>query len=101
MIREVQVRRYSLVSWIALALGVICFSSVFGEWMHVFRGTFYGGLILGISSLAGFILSAAGLFRRSEKKALLWLALVLSFTPFLYKLAIFIGFMTGWIPFAP
>lgn len=101
MIREVQVRRYSLVSWISLALGVICFSGVLGKGMEVFRGTFYGGLILGISSLAGFILSSFGLFRPSEKKALLWLALGLSLSPLFYKLALFIGFMTGWVPFAP
>ncbi|MWV46012.1 hypothetical protein GRF59_20545 [Paenibacillus sp. HJL G12] len=97
----IQARRYSSWSWLALGIGIICLICVSGQLFQIIRGNFYSGLLLGLSSMAGFIMSTVGLMRRSEKKALLWIALVSSLSPVFYKIVIFVGFMSGSIPFAP
>lgn len=97
----VQARRYSMWSWLALGMGMVCFICVFGGPLRIVLGNIYAALILGLVSLAGFVVSAVGLTRRSEKKALLWISLGLSFSPFIYKALLFVGLLTGWISFAP
>ncbi|MEC0241162.1 hypothetical protein P4H66_15020 [Paenibacillus dokdonensis] len=100
--KEVYARRYSSWSWVALGIGLMCFIFVFGGPLRISAvGYAEGDLFVALLTVAGLSLSIVGLTRRSEKKGVLWVSLVLSLSLPLFWTFILAGLITGLIPLAP
>ena len=95
-------KRHSVVSYISLIIGVVCFFIVFVEPTRIANvGYLIGDYITFFLTGAGIILSVVGLVRKTEKNIIPIFSLILSSSFFLFWIITIILLFTGKIPFAP
>ncbi|MDN4607246.1 hypothetical protein [Sporosarcina highlanderae] len=95
-------KKHSMVSYISLLIGVVCFFIVFVEPTRIANvGYLTGDYISIFLTAAGVILSIVGLVKKTEKNTIPIISLILSSSFFLFWIIIIILLFTGKIPFAP
>ncbi|ARF18904.1 hypothetical protein [Sporosarcina ureae] len=95
-------KKYSLVSYVSLIIGVVCFFIVFIEPTRIANvGYLIGDYITFFLTGAGIILSVIGLVRKTEKNLIPIISLILSSSFFVFWVIMIILLFTGAIPFAP
>ncbi|KLV23453.1 hypothetical protein ABW02_19350 [Niallia circulans] len=95
-------KKYSIISYIALAIGIICVFIVFVTPTRIANnGNVAGDYITFFLTGAGILLSIIALLKKTEKKILPVISLILSSSLFIFWIIIFILLFTGQIDFAP
>lgn len=95
-------KSHSIVSYISLIIGLVCFFIVFVEPTKIANvGYLIGDSITIILTGIGISLSVVGLVKKSERNTIPIISLILSSSFFIFWIiAIFLLF-TGFIPFGP
>lgn len=95
-------KKHSVISYIALIIGIVCFFIVFVEPTRIANvGYLIGDYITFFLTGAGILLSVIGLIKKTEKNILPVISLILSSSFFIFWVLIIILLFTGQIPFAP
>ncbi|WP_438317320.1 hypothetical protein [Sporosarcina sp. FA9] len=95
-------KKHSVVSYISLIIGVVCFLIVFVEPTRIASvGYLIGDYITFFLTGAGIILSVVCLVKKTEKNIIPIISLILSSSFFVFWMITTILLFTGKIPFAP
>lgn len=95
-------KTYGLISWLSLIIGVTSFFLVFVTPTRVANtGSAIGDSISLSLMVMGVLISIFGLLKKTEKKALSVIGLLLSLSFIFFWIMIIVLMVTGQIPFAP
>ncbi|HDR7913529.1 TPA: hypothetical protein QCY05_002685 [Bacillus wiedmannii] len=95
-------KKYSMISYISLLIGVLCFLFVFITPTRIANvGNVVGDYITVALTVAGIILSSITMMKQTEKKGIVILSLILSLSLFIFWIITIILLFTGQISFAP
>ena len=95
-------RKHSLISYISLFIGIICFSIVFVTPIRIVNvGNLIGDYITFVLTGTGIILSIIGLVKKTEKKIIPVISLILSSSFFIFWIIMIFLLFTGQIGFGP
>ncbi|TCW50131.1 hypothetical protein EC917_11715 [Bacillus thuringiensis] len=95
-------KKYSIISYISLLIGVLCFLFVFITPTRIANvGNVVGDYITVALTVAGIILSSITMTKQTEKKGIAILSLILSLSLFIFWIITIILLFTGQISFAP
>ena len=95
-------KRHSLISYISLIIGIVCFFIVFVTPTRIANiGNLIGDYITFALTGAGIILSIIGLMKKTEKNIIPAIALILSSSFFIFWVIVIILLLTGQMDFAP
>lgn len=98
----VTTRKHSIISYIALLIGIVCFFITFVQPTRIVMiGSLAGDYITFGLTAIGVILSIVGLLKKTEKKLLPIISLVLSLSFPVYFVLWLILLFTGVWDFAP
>ena len=95
-------KKYSIISYVSLLIGILCFLFVF---ITPTRLANPGNIVRDYTTIAltgvGIILSIITMTKRTEKKGIAILSLILSSSFFIFWIIAIILLFTGQISFAP
>ncbi|PGC23037.1 hypothetical protein COM23_20110 [Bacillus wiedmannii] len=95
-------KKYSIISYISLLIGILCFLFVFVTPTRIANaGNIVGDYITVALTVAGIILSIITMTKQTEKKGIAILSLILSSSFFIFWIIAIILLFTGQISFAP
>lgn len=95
-------KKYGTISYLSLLIGIICFFIVFVTPTRIANiGSAVGDYITIFLTSIGIVLSIIGLKRKTEKKALSILGLILSSSLFIFWIITIILLFGGVIEFGP
>ncbi len=95
-------KKYSIISYICLLIGILCFLFVFITPTRIANaGNIVGDYITVALTVAGIILSVITMAKKTEKKGIAILSLILSSSFFIFWIIAIILLFTGQISFAP
>lgn len=95
-------KKYGILSYSSLIVGVICFFIVFVPATRIANtGNTYGDYIILSLTIFGVYLSIAGIVKKTENNLIPIIALILSLSEIIYWLIAFVLLLTGQIEFAP
>ncbi|MGD6891945.1 hypothetical protein [Bacillus mobilis] len=95
-------KKYSIISYISLLIGVLCFLFVFITPTRIANaGNIVGDYVTVALTVAGIILSVITMTKKTEKKGIAILSLILSSSFFIFWIVAIILLFTGQISFAP
>ncbi|MGG4547729.1 hypothetical protein ABER02_08050 [Rossellomorea marisflavi] len=95
-------KTYGFISWLSLLIGVTSFFLVFVTPTRIANtGSAVADSITLSLMVIGILISIFGLLKKTEKKALSAIGLLLSFSFVFYWILIIALLVTGQIPFAP
>lgn len=95
-------KKYSIISYISLLIGILCFLFVFVTPTRIANaGNIVGDYITVALTGAGIILSIITMTKQTEKKGIAILSLILSSSFFIFWIIAIILLFTGQISFAP
>ncbi|WP_368906379.1 hypothetical protein [Bacillus wiedmannii] len=95
-------KKYSIISYISLLIGILCFLFVFVTPTRIANeGNIVGDYITVALTVAGIILSIITMTKKTEKKGIAILSLILSSSFFIFWIIAIILLFTGQISFAP
>ncbi|HFK1458138.1 TPA: hypothetical protein ACGXMC_003809 [Bacillus cereus] len=95
-------RKYSIISYISLLIGILCFLFVFITPTRIANaGNIVGDYITVALTVAGIILSIITMTKKTEKKGIAILSFILSSSFFIFWIIAIILLFTGQISFAP
>ncbi|KML31266.1 hypothetical protein NDQ57_00760 [Rossellomorea marisflavi] len=95
-------KTYGFISWLSLIIGVTSFFLVFVTPTRVANtGSAIGDSITLSLMVMGVLISIFGLLKKTEKKALSVIGLLLSLSFIFFWIMIIVLMVTGQIPFAP
>ncbi|GAB6772086.1 MULTISPECIES: hypothetical protein [Bacillus cereus group] len=95
-------KKYSLISYISLLIGILCFLFVFITPTRIANaGNIVGDYITVALTVAGIILSVITMAKKTEKKGIAILSFILSSSFFIFWIIAIILLFTGQISFAP
>lgn len=95
-------KKYSMISYISLLIGTLCFLFVFITPTRIANaGNIVGDYITVALTVAGIILSIITMTKKNEKKGIPILSLILSLSFFIFWIIAIILLFTGQISFAP
>ncbi|BCC30115.1 hypothetical protein [Bacillus cereus] len=95
-------KKYSLISYISLLIGILCFLFVFITPTRIANAGNIGGDYITVAlTVAGIILSVITMAKKTEKKGIAILSLILSSSFFIFWIIAIILLFTGQISFAP
>ncbi|MGE6539252.1 hypothetical protein [Bacillus luti] len=95
-------KKYSIMSYICLLIGILCFLFVFTTPTRIANvGNIVGDYIAVTLTVAGIILSVITMTKKTEKKAIAIVSLILSSSFFVFWIITIILLFTGQISFAP
>ncbi|HDR7719349.1 hypothetical protein ACJTM1_11905 [Bacillus sp. GX] len=95
-------KKYSMISYISLLIGTLCFLFVFITPTRIANaGNIVGDYITVALTVAGIILSIITMTKKNEKKGIAILSLILSLSFFIFWIIAIILLFTGQISFAP
>ncbi|MFU8691052.1 hypothetical protein ACNA6I_14565 [Rossellomorea sp. FS2] len=95
-------KTYGFISWLSLIIGVTSFFLVFVTPTRVANtGSAIGDSITLSLMVMGILISIFGLLKKTEKKALSVIGLLLSLSFIFFWIMIIVLMVTGQIPFAP
>jgi hypothetical protein len=95
-------KEYSMISYVSLIIGILCFLFVFVSPTAIANvGNVIGDYITAILSGLGIILSVMAMTKKTEKKLIPIVSLILSSSFILFWIIMFILLLTGQIEFAP
>lgn len=99
---EATQKKYGLISYFALAVGVICFFIVFVTPTRIANiGNGFGDIITFLLTGIGIVLAIIGLVKKTEKNVIPVIALLLSSSFFIFWIITIILLFTGQIEFWP
>lgn len=102
MKQTLAIKKHGAVSYVSLAIGIICFFIVFVEPTRIANiGSLTGDYTTFALTVAGILLSVFGRLKKSEKNVVPTISLFLSGSLIIYWIMIFILLITGIIDFAP
>ncbi|OPD56357.1 hypothetical protein [Bacillus anthracis] len=91
-------KKYSIISYISLLIGILCFLFVFITPTRIANA---GNIVGDYVTVAGIILSLITMAKKTEKKGIAILSLILSSSFFIFWIIAIILLFTGQISFAP
>ncbi|EDR90236.1 hypothetical protein [Bacillus anthracis] len=91
-------KKYSIISYISLLIGILCFLFVFITPTRIANA---GNIVGDYVTVAGIILSVITMAKKTEKKGIAILSLILSSSFFIFWIIAIILLFTGQICFAP
>ncbi|HDR4559810.1 hypothetical protein COE58_04440 [Bacillus cereus] len=95
-------KKYSIISYISLLIGILCFLFVFITPTRIANaGNIAGDYITVALTVAGIILSVITMTKKTEKKAIAIVSLILSSSFLVFWIITIILLFTGQISFAP
>ena len=95
-------KKYSIISYICLLIGILCFLFVFiTPTRRANAGNIVGDYITVALTVAGIILSIITMTKKTEKKGIAILSFILSSSFFIFWIIAIILLFTGQISFAP
>ncbi|HDR4456180.1 hypothetical protein P5808_10060 [Bacillus cereus] len=95
-------KKYSIISYISLLIGILCFLFVFITPTRIANaGNIVGDYITITLTGVGIMLSIITMTKRTEKKGIAILSLILSSSFFIFWIIAIILLFTGQISFAP
>ncbi|WP_338472560.1 hypothetical protein R4Z10_07400 [Niallia sp. XMNu-256] len=95
-------RNHSLLSYISLLIGVICFFIVFVTPTRIANvGNLIGDYITFALTVTGIILSIIGLVKKTENNIIPVISLILSSSFFIFWIIVVFLLFTGQMDFAP
>ncbi|AJH21335.1 hypothetical protein BWGOE4_29370 [Bacillus mycoides] len=95
-------KKYSIISYVSLLIGIMCFLFVFITPTRIANaGNIVGDYITIALTGVGIILSTIGITKQTEKKAIAIISLILSSSFFIFWIIAIILLFTGQINFAP
>ncbi|MBR9653926.1 MULTISPECIES: hypothetical protein [Bacillus] len=95
-------KKYSIISYISLLIGILCFLFVFITPTRIANaGNIAGDYITVALTVAGIILSVITMAKKTEKKGIAILSFILSSSFFIFWIIAIILLFTGQISFAP
>ncbi|WP_439022337.1 hypothetical protein [Bacillus thuringiensis] len=95
-------KKYSIISYISLLIGILCFLFVFITPTRIANaGNIVGDYITVALTVAGIIFSIITMTNKTEKKGIAILSLILSSSFFIFWIIAIILLFTGQISFAP
>ncbi|MDV6038088.1 hypothetical protein N7X28_16600 [Bacillus sp. SM-B1] len=95
-------KKYSKISYISLLIGTLCFLFVFITPTRIANaGNIVGDYVTVALTVAGIILSVITMAKKTEKKGIAILSLILSSSFFIFWIIAIILLFTGQISFAP
>ncbi|WP_445509648.1 hypothetical protein ACUMHR_17240 [Rossellomorea marisflavi] len=95
-------KTFGFISWLSLIIGVTSFFLVFVTPTRVANtGSAIGDSITLSLMVMGILISIFGLLKKTEKKALSVIGLLLSLSFIFFWIMIIVLMVTGQIPFAP
>ncbi|PRT40042.1 hypothetical protein [Bacillus wiedmannii] len=95
-------KKYSIISYISLLIGILCFLFVFVTPTRIANAdNIVGDYITVALTVAGIILSIITMTKKAEKKGIAILSLILSSSFFIFWIIAIILLFTGQISFAP
>ncbi|GAB6421530.1 hypothetical protein bcgnr5390_05010 [Bacillus luti] len=95
-------KKYSIISYISLLIGILCFLFVFITPTRIANvGNIVGDYIAVALTIAGIILSVITMTKKTEKKAIAIVSLILSSSFLVFWIITIILLFTGQISFAP
>ncbi|AJH72736.1 MULTISPECIES: hypothetical protein [Bacillus cereus group] len=95
-------KKYSIISYISLLIGILCFLFVFITPTRIANaGNIVGDYITVALTVAGIILSIITMTKKTEKKGIAILSFILSSSFFIFWIIAIILLFTGQISFAP
>ncbi|AMR03282.1 MULTISPECIES: hypothetical protein [Bacillus] len=98
----VPTKKYSIISYISLLIGILCFLFVFITPTRIANaGNIVGDYITIALTGVGIMLSIITMTKRTEKKGIAILSLILSSSFFIFWIIAIILLFTGQISFAP
>ncbi|MDX8045249.1 hypothetical protein SH601_04535 [Gracilibacillus sp. S3-1-1] len=95
-------KKHSMISYFALAIGIICFFIVFVTPTRIANtGNMMGDIIAIVLMGVGTVLSIVEIAKTTEKKLIPIVSLILSLSLIIFWIIIFVLLVTRQIPFAP
>ncbi|OOZ89541.1 hypothetical protein [Bacillus cereus] len=95
-------KKYGIISYISLLIGILCFMFVFITPTRIANaGNIVGDYVTVALTVAGIILSVIAMAKKTEKKGIAILSLILSSSFFIFWIIAIILLFTGQISFAP
>ncbi|CAM3981636.1 hypothetical protein BAQ48_17990 [Bacillus luti] len=95
-------KKYSIISYISLLIGILCFLFVFITPTRIANaGNIVGDYITVALTVAGIILSVITMTKKTEKKGIAIVSLILSSSFLVFWIITIILLFTGQISFAP
>ncbi len=95
-------KKHSLISYISLFIGVICFFIVFITPTRIANiGSLIGDYITFVLTGTGIITSIIGLVKKTEKNIIPSISLILSSSFFIFWIIVIFLLFTGQMDFAP
>ncbi|WP_342714808.1 hypothetical protein AAG068_14690 [Bacillus paramycoides] len=95
-------KKYSMISYISLLIGILCFLFVFITPTRIANaGNIVGDYITVALTVAGIILSIITMTKKTEKKGIAILSFILSLSFFIFWIIAIILLFTGQISFVP
>lgn len=95
-------KKYSIISYISLLIGILCFLFVFITPTRIANaGNIVGDYVTVALTVAGIILSVITMAKKTEKKGIAILSLILSSSFFIFWIIAIILLFIGQICFAP
>ncbi|KXY79200.1 MULTISPECIES: hypothetical protein [Bacillus] len=95
-------KKYSIISYTSLLIGILCFLFVFITPTRIANaGNIVGDYVTVALTVAGIILSVITMAKKTEKKGIAILSLILSSSFFIFWIIAIILLFTGQISFAP
>lgn len=95
-------KKHSVVSYISLPIGVVCFFIVFVEPTRIANvGYLIGDYVTFFLTGMGIIMSVIGLVKKNERNIIPIISLILSSSFFVFWVITIILLLTGKISFAP
>ncbi|NWK69333.1 hypothetical protein HWX41_09615 [Bacillus paramycoides] len=95
-------KKYSIISYISLLIGIMCFLFVFITPTRIANaGNIVGDYITIALTGAGIILSTIGITKKTEKKVIPIISLILSSSFIIFWIIAIILVLTGQVSFAP
>ncbi|MFJ7738349.1 hypothetical protein ACIQ2D_18700 [Lysinibacillus sp. NPDC097287] len=100
--RMVKQKKYGMISWISLIIGVVCFFIVFVTPTRIANiGSLVGDYITFALTGIGIVFSLIGIVKKTEKNVIPILSLILSSSFFIFWIITIFLLMTNQIDFAP
>ncbi|HDR4511544.1 hypothetical protein J8Y17_14745 [Bacillus cereus] len=95
-------KKYNIISYTSLLIGILCFLFVFITPTRIANaGNIVGDYVTVALTVAGIILSVITMAKKTEKKGIAILSLILSSSFFIFWIIAIILLFTGQISFAP
>ncbi|EOO38678.1 hypothetical protein EXW32_15155 [Bacillus mycoides] len=95
-------KKYSIISYISLLIGIMCFLFVFITPTRIANaGNIVGDYVTITLTGVGIILSIITMTKKTEKKGIAIISLILSSSFFIFWIIAIILLLTGQINFAP